>query len=68
MTLSEETIEERYGRFTAWERIQAMVQDACDTELIMQAVQRYGSQRYDQGVQDGMSRSSVRPGFGDMGG
>lgn len=68
MALSEEYIQERYGRLQPSEKVEMMIQDACDTPLIMKAVREYGANRFEQGQRDAISRASYSPGNGDMGG
>lgn len=68
MVLSTETIEQRYGKLSLKARIRAMIDDACDTSLIMEEVHRFGNLMFERGQKDASSRAQNRPGDGDMGG
>lgn len=72
MSLSDETLHERYGALPLLEGIERMIEDAVDTHIIMERVRKFGSLRYRNGYSEGgrdeHSRGQNRPGFGDMGG
>lgn len=60
MSLSAETLKERYGHLQPFEKVKQMIEDMVDTSVIMQAVRTYGAKCYEAGVRDGESRYQSR--------